>query len=304
MATAPAGGDAPPTDSAMARGVTLVILAGVFWSTAGLVIRLIEEADGWQILFYRSAALVPTILLVIAVRNRGRIAPAFARAGWPALLGGALQAMAFCGMVFSVLNTTVANTMFVLAIAPVVTALLGLVFLGESVRRATWAAMAASVFGVAIMVYSELEGDGIVGILFAFLAMFGAAGFTVVLRWRKHVEMFPQTCYAGVIAMVIAALGAQTLAVSLHDLALCLFLGVFQVGLGLTLYTIGARVVPAAELMLLSLTEVVLAPIWVWVGVGETPSMESLIGGAIVLGAVTYQALGARRKRRMPLGAI
>ena len=291
-----------------ARGVVLVLLAGVAWSTAGLVIRLMEQADGWQIVFWRSAAMVPTLLLFIALRNGGALAAAFRRAGWNAVVGGLCLACAFTGFVFALLHTTVANVLFILSAAPLVAAVLGRLILGEPVRRATWGAMIIALAGVGVMVAGSLERGALLGNLIALLTTFGFAGFTVALRRGREVDMLPAVCLGGIISMMISgsalarADALAAFAVSGHDLALCLALGMVQLSLGLVLYTFGSRHVPAAELTLLAMTEVVLGPIWVWIGVGETPSATTLLGGAIVLGAVAGQAVGGVRRARPPIG--
>lgn len=300
---------AAASDALYARGVVLVLLAGVAWSTAGLVIRLMEQADGWQIVFWRSAAMVPTLLVFIALRNRGALALAFRRAGWNALVGGLCMSFAFVGFVFALLHTTVANVLFILSAAPLLAAVLGRLILGEAVRPATWIGMTGAVVGVGVMVAGSLERGALFGNLIALLTTFGFAGFTIALRRGRQVDMLPAVCLGGVFSMLLAGLaigitapGLAGFRVSGHDLALCLSLGIVQLSLGLALYTFGSRHVPAAELALLAMTEVVLGPIWVWLGVGETPAAATLFGGAVVLAAVVFQAIHGARRPRPPIG--
>jgi drug/metabolite transporter, DME family len=289
-------------DPAYSRGVVLVLLAGCALSSAGLIIRLMEAAGGWQILFWRSAAMVPALLLVIAVRRRGRVVEAFRAAGWNGIVGGLCAAAGFTGFVFAVLHTSVANVLFILSVAPFFTALLAWVVLGEAVRRRTWWGMSLALAGVGVMVADGLTGRGLTGDLIALLATVGFAGFSVALRRGRDVDMLPTVVIAGLLSMLLAAVASGgELALSPRDLLLCLVLGLVQLTLGLTLFTLGSRHVPAAELTLLSLTEVVLGPIWVWLGVGEVPSPLTLAGGALVLGAVAYQALGGVRRKRPPI---
>ena len=135
--------------------------------------------------------------------------------------------------------------------------------LREAVERRTWWAIAWAIVGVAVMVGGSLRGGGLFGNLVTFLAALGFAGFTVALRRGREADMLPAVCLAGVFAMLTAGVMAENFAISLHDLLLCLTLGVLQIGLGLTLYTLGSRHVAAAELTLLSMTEVLLGPLWV-----------------------------------------
>jgi len=286
------------------RGVALVALAGVFWSLAGPLVRAIEAADSWRILFYRSLTLALTLLLVLLFRHRGRALAEFRRVGPTAVVGGAFLAVAFTGFVFSITTTTVANTLFVLSVSPFVAALLARMALGEPIRRATWVAMLAAMSGVALMVADGVRAGALFGNAMALVAVFGFSVFAVSLRRGRDADMLPAACLAGVLSAVAAAFLADTLAISGRDLALCAVMGVVQLGIGMTLFTIGSRSVAAAELALLSLTEVVLGPLLVWLGYGEVPSVATLAGGAIVLAAIVGRALTGMRRRPPPIGAV
>ncbi len=289
------------------RGRLLVLLSGAGMSLSGLFIRSIEAADEWQILFYRSIGIVAALLVFIAIRNRGAVWPAFRKAGWNGVLAGLCLAFGFICFIFSITHTTVANTLFLLAAAPFITAVLGRVVLGERVRRATWIAMAMAVTGVAIMVSDGLAGGGLFGDLTALGAATALAGFSVALRRGRGVDMLPAVCHAGVFTWIAA--GAMSLiggglAVTGPDLAVCLVYGMVAISVSLMLFTMGSRWVPAAELTLLSLSEVVLGPLWVWLVFAETPSGLTLAGGGVLLVAITGHALGGMRRRRPPIGVI
>jgi len=179
--------------------------------------------------------------------------------------------------------------------------------LGEAIRRITLVCMIVSILGIAIMVGEGAVIGTLSGSLFALGAAFAFALFSVTLRKGKAVDMTPAVCWAGVWATVLAAamlvLVQSGFKVSFHDVLLCVLLGVVQVGLGLILFTLGSRHLPAGELVLLSMTEVVLGPVWVWLGVGEVPGLYTIIGGLIVLGAISAQALSGVR-RRPPIGVV
>ncbi len=294
-------------DEHYARGVTLVLIAGCFWSIAGLVVRLMHEATEWQILFYRSSALVITLLIYIGLRSRGKLVETFLQAGFHAYMAGAFLSIGFACWIFAMTHTTIANALFVLSAAPFLTAILARLFLGERVRQTTWLFMLLASVGVAVMVGEGAAIGTLAGNLYALGAATGFAAFTVTLRKGKKVDMTPAVCWAGIWGMFIAAVmlvGSHlSFNLSTHDILLCSLLGIVQVGLGLILFTAGSRYVPAAEITLLSLTEVVLGPIWVWIGVGETPSQLTLLGGAIVLSAIVAQAIHGVRKRP-PVGVV
>ena len=187
-------------------------------------------------------------------------------------------------------------------------AVLGRVILGESVRRATWIAMAVAGAGVFFMVFEGFAAGQLLGNLAAVGSAIGFAFFTIALRWGRSENMLPAVCFGGTFTVVVAGgmcLGlGQSLALPLNDLALSLGLGVFQLGTGLTVYTLGSRSVPAAEIALLSMTEVLLGPFWVWLFLGELAGPYTLAGGALLLGAIAGNALSGLRRRPPPLGAV
>jgi len=287
------------------HGVMLVLFAGVCWSTMGVGIRFIEVANVWQILFYRSWALMAFLLLIITLRTRGRPLPVIRGAGVPGVIGGLALVFAFAGGIFAIQTTTVANAMFLFAAAPFFAAFLGWFALREGVRRGTWIAMAIAVTGIAMMVWEGITLGRMVGNLAALLSALGFAVFTIALRWRKLDDMMPTVFLGGTFAIITAAIVCfalgYTLYVPLDDILIALTLGVFQVGAGLAVYTLGSKAVPAAELALLSMTEVVLGPFWVWMVFGETASVYTLLGGAILMVAIAGNALSGLRRRPTPI---
>jgi len=288
------------------KGRFLVFMAGLFWSTGGLLVRLAETADSWQIVFYRSFFVVPFLIMVLALRNRGNVVEKFRQAGGRAVLGGFFLGGAFTCFVLALEKTSVANVLFVLSAIPFLAAVGGRVFLGESVRRLTWGMMAVGSIGLFVMVEGELGGDGIEGMVLGFVAALCFSAYTVALRSGQTRDMTPAVCWAGFFGSLFAGsalvLQGGAFAVPAYDLGVCLTMSVGQIGFGLLCYTAGSKAVPAAELVLISLTEVVFGPIWVWLVVNEVPHLETLIGGAILLGAITANALtGMRRKRPPPM---
>lgn len=282
-----------------------MLLAGVCWSSMGLGIRLMEVANVWQILFYRSCALVPFLFIILSVRSGGTPFAVIRKAGLAAVYGGVGLVFAFAGGIYAIQTTTVANAMFLFASAPFFAALLGRLLLGERVRRATWAAMIFATAGIAIMVIEGITVGNIVGNVAAIISALGFATFTIALRWRKLEDMLPTVLLAGIFAIATAALACAvsgyTFVIPPRDIGIALTLGVFQIGVGLTIYTIGSKSVPAVELALLSMTEVLLGPLWVWFFLGETAGLYTLIGGAILLTAIAGNAISGLRRKPIPL---
>ena len=285
-------------------GAALVVLASVMWSFTGLAIRNIHEAGTWAVLFWRSVGLVPVLLCFIAWRSGGRPLDSLRKVGWPGVIGGIGLSFAFAGAIFALQNTTVANAVFLFAASPMLAAVLGWVLLGERVRGATWASIALAGLGMFVMVREGLATGAIVGNVAAILSALGFAAFTVTLRWSRAEDTTPSIMLAGLFSMLIAVvmlpLQGETLAAPLPDILIAVALGACLLGTGLILYTVGARVVPAAELTLLSMVEVMLAPVWVWLFLGETASANTFLGGAILLVAIAGNALSGTRRPAPP----
>jgi len=293
-------------DVSFIRGRGLVLLSGVLMSIGGPLIRLLESANEWQFLTYRASAVAVVLLAVIAVRHPGRCLATMRAAGWPGVIAGCCLACAFVGFVFSINHTTVANTLFLLSAAPFAAALLGWMVLGETVSRATWLAMLGAFAGVAVMIGEGIAESDLFGDLAALGAALGFAGFTVALRYGREVDMVPAVLFAGIISGVTSALVAVSMGsgldIPLRDVGLSFTYGGVGIAGGLLLFTLGSRYVPAAELTLLSLSEVILGPIWVWLAFAEEPSRPTLFGGAILLASIGAQAIySARRSKPLPL---
>ena len=281
------------------RGRLHVLAAGVVLSFGGLVIRQIEVADGWQILFYRSIVLSVLLLGLLAFRDGKGLVATFRRAGWFGVGGGLALGLANVGFILSVTHTTVANTLFLLSASPFVAALLGWLLIDERVRLRTWIAMLVALVGVLLMLGDGLVAGDLFGHLMALQAVLGIAMFTVMLRWRPEVEMLTAVILASVVTLAAAAIASGgVLSVPTSDLVWCGLLGLVMI-LGLMLYISGGRRIPAAETALLSLGEVVLGPLWVWLFVGEEASLLTLLGGSVVLLAVVAQILAGGRPRRL-----
>jgi drug/metabolite transporter (DMT)-like permease len=266
----------------------------------GLTIRQIDTAGIWEILFWRSAGMVPVLLVLVALRSGEGPLASIRRTGVAGVIGGLGLVFAFAGSIVAFQTTTVANAAFLFAASPFFAALLGWILLGEKVRRATWIAIAVAGLGMFVMVRDGLAGGAWVGNLAALLSAFGFAAFTITLRWGRLEDMTPAVALGAMFAMAVAAAAVTaqggSLAAPLADIFWSVVMGGVIVAGGMVLYTLGSRVVPAAELTLLSLVEVLLGPLWVWWLLGETASPATFAGGAILLAAIAGNALsGARR---------
>ena len=272
------------------RGVVLMLSAGAIMSVNGVLFRSIEAASDWQVVFYRTAFMALSVLVILAVRERGRVTAAFRAAGPTGLVGGLILGIGNVCFTLSILHTTVANALFIVSASPFFAAILGWFMLRERVRRSTLIAMPAVLVGVGLMVGDGLIAGRLTGNLIAIGTALAHAGYVITVRIGKAVDMVPAVCLAGTFAALLAATLAPDLRITGHDLLILALMGTLAMGLGFMCFTLGARHVPAGEVALLSMSEVVLGPIWVWVGFSEVPSALTLAGGFLVLSAIVGQA--------------
>ena len=292
---------APDTD----RGQIAVALAAVVWSTAGVLQRQLSVDVATQVAG-RALFAALAVAAYVAVVDRGRVRAACRSVGVAGIAFAASVAVASGSFIVALNHASVAQVLFIQSIAPVLAALLGRTVLGEPVSARTTIAMAVALLGVGVMVGSpgggSLLGDGL-----SVLMALGFAVSIVIARHRRDVSMAPATALAQVFLLVVAGPIALAGHVSIGapDVAWLAVFGAGQIGLGMILLTIGARLIPAAQVALISLLEVVLGPLWVWLADGEKPSAGTLIGGVIVVAAVVLQArdpAAARRGRLLVTG--
>ncbi len=282
-------------------GVMLVLAAGTLWSLMGLGLRQIEAASVWAILFWRSVGMLPVLLGWITWTSRGRPLAAIRSVGVAGALGGAGLVVAFGGAIYAIQTTSIANAVFLFTASPFVAAILGWIALRETVRPATWGAIALAVIGMFVMVREGLAIGALAGNLAALLSAVGFGAFSVALRWGRLADMLPAVLLGAIFSVIAAAimlvLWGEEFIVPARDIGISLAIGAVILAIGMVLYTTGSRVIPAAELTLFSLIEVMLAPLWVWLLLGETASSGTFVGGAILLAAVAFNAVAGAQRR-------
>ena len=280
-------------------GVGLVIAAALLWSLQGLIFRQIEMAEPWAILFWRSLGMIPVIAIFITWQDRQHGLRGLWHVGFAGVIGALGLIFAFGGAIYAIQSTTIANAVFLFSASPFITALLGWAVLGEKVRGRTWAAIGVAAIGIGVMVQGGLDRGALPGNIAALSSAAGFAIFTVTLR-RSGASAMPIVLLGGIFSLIAGAGGAwlslTPLSVPLADLGWSIGMGAGTLAFGMVLYSLGSRVVPAAELTLISLLEVMLAPLLVWVVMGETASQATMLGGIFVLGAVLLNATGRARK--------
>lgn len=283
------------------RGVLLIAGAAVILSTFGLMIRFIESASPWELVFWRSLGVVLTASCLLGVRHRGRAVAVVRASILKSALAGIFLAGGLTFFILSITHTTVGNTLFTMSVFPFVGAVLGWALLGERVRFATWVAVVLAFAGVAVMFLDDLSGGELAGRAYAIAMAVSGACYFVVLRKGKDGDMAAAVGFGGLFSMLIALVPAWPLATPLHDIAIAIAIGVLQNGIGQSMIAAGSREVPVSQMSLLCLIEVVLGPIWVYLAVGEQMSTYTMIGGAVIVATIAADALGGIRRAARPL---
>jgi drug/metabolite transporter (DMT)-like permease len=282
-----------------ALGAGLVIIGGVFLSLSGIMLRNIESANGWQILFYRGLAFSFMLFLILLLRYRKGTLDAFRAIGRPGLWAALALGLGSVAYIFAILLTTVANALFIIGASPLATALVGWLILGEKTSRFGITAMLISLTGIGLMFADGLIEGRWLGNIAALIVVASFVIFLLLVRGRRQVDMLPATCLGGLVMAAVGGIFADDLIISNHDLVISLLMGWVQFGIGFLCFTIATRYIMASEVALFALTESILGPIWVWYGVGEQPSLLTLIGSGIVLLCVSsYCIVGIREERR------
>lgn len=281
------------------RGVLLVAGSAVAWSMGGMIDRFIDAPDTWTVVFWRSVWAAAFLMAFLLVRDGRKVLDAFKAMGWPGLVVALCFMTASISFVQAIALTTVANVILINATVPLVAALIARIFLGEMISGATWAAIAAVIAGVAIMVSDGTGGSGsLTGNLLALLITFVFAIATVVTRRHSNVRMTPAVITATTLAALLAATQASGFQVSTHDMSWLFAFGALNLGLGMAMFVTGARLIPSALAALLGTLETVLGPLWVWLVHGEKASVMTVAGGAIVMTALIFHLIVSNRTRQ------
>lgn len=280
-----------------------MVVVTVLWSTAGVVTRHLQSAAGLETTFWRSLAAAGFVGAWLGTRPGGLLG-ALRAGGWPGVVSGLMWCAMFSCFMLAVLKTTVANTLVVLSVAPLLTALLTWVVLRQRIAPRTWLAIGVAAAGIVTMFASALEADGgrhVAGMLIALGVPIASAINVVMLkRVGSHQDLVPAVFLGGVFSsalmlVLMLVVGTPQFQATPHDLVLLTLLGFFQLGLPCMLMVVAARHLAAPELSLLALLEVLLGPVWAWWFAGEVPAHATLMGGAVVLGALVFNEVAHTR---------
>jgi drug/metabolite transporter (DMT)-like permease len=273
-----------------------MVAAPVLWSTAGVVTRHVESATSFELVFWRSLSCFAAMALFMAVR-RMRL-----RLEWPLLACGVLWAVMFTAFMIALSLTSTANTLVVMSVGPFLTTLLAAIFLRDPLPASTWIAAGAAGLGIAWMFGSDLgshTGTDLLGMLIAFSIPCASAVNVVILRAAgASIDLRPALLIGGLLSCLVALPMALPFQASGKDIALLGFLGVFQLAMPCMLLVMASRALLAPEIALIALLEVILGPLWAWLGAGEVPARATLAGGAIVLVALVANEVLSKEASR------
>ena len=270
-------------------GPILIFFGAFCLSFGGLIVKSFEGSTLWQILFWRSFFFSITVLIFLVISYKKKTFKAFKDSGFPGFFGGIILSFGFCGYVFAMYNTTVANTNFIISLQILFLAIFGYFFLKEKISIITFTSIILAISGVLLMVGNSLTPGELTGNLAAFTMPITFAVLIIIVRKFPTVDMVPAQFVAGVCSCLIGFLLSTKIMISPHDIFLGFIAGCFQVGLGFIFITTGARTTPSAMVGVIMLSESVLGPVWAFIFVSERPSNYGLLGGAIILFAVLIQ---------------
>ena len=276
-------------------GPLLVFLGAISLSFGGLIVKSFEGANLWQILFWRSLFFIFVVLMFLILTYKKNILLSFKESGLAGIFGGVILSSGFCGYVFAMYNTTVANTNFIIQTQTIFLAIFGYFFLKEKISKITLASIILAICGIILMVVSDLSSGQIAGNIGAFVMPISFAILILIIRKYPTIDMIPIQLYAGIIAMVVGYIFAGKIVISLYDVFLGFLAGFFQLGFGFILITIGARHTPSATVGIIMLVEAVLGPLWAWMFINEQPPLIVFLGGSIVLFAVFLQFITIKK---------
>lgn len=286
--------------------IPIVLIAGLFWSFGPLVIRYVDQPElfPWQYLFARGLIIFIILNFYLYLNEGTRFVQNYLRIGLSGMVGSVGLASAMISFIWSITHTSVAITLLCLAAMPLITALLGFIFLKEKISINTWISIVIAAIGIYIMAMNDQKIDNTTGLVFGLTSAFGFSIFSISLRWRKETPQFTTVSLAGLICALFSfyiiiqsnsslfSSSKNEMLFSLHGTLVCI---------GLILYSIGSKHLPAAELTLLSLTEVIGGIFWVWLplfGINEVPSANTIIGGFIIFMSLIYYSLLTKNNRR------
>ena len=276
-------------------GPLLILTGGFCLSWGGLILRSFESASIWQILFYRSIFFLWVLIAFILLTYRKKTFQKIKEAGVPGLIGGIFLSTNFVAYMYAMMETTVANVVFIISTQTVFLPIVAYIFLREKISSRGYVAIVLAMIGVTLMIGDSFGTGSLKGNLAALTIPINFSVLILIIRKYPKVDMIPAIFYAGILSCLYGLFLLEDLSISTKDIWLSFLLGVPQLAFGFIFITIGSRTTPAVMVGLLMLMESIFAAIWVWLFYNEIPPISVLIGGIIILSAVVMKSLDYKK---------
>ena len=272
-------------------GYILILIGAFFLSWGGLLIREIENADIWQILFWRAFFFSLTLIFFLFFKYRIQAIYIIKKSGYPGIAYGSAMSLGFVAYIVAMVETTVANVLLIISSQTIWLAIFGYLFLKEEISLKTLFSIILAMIGITVMIGGSLGVGSLKGNLVALYIPINFAFLILLIRKFPKIDFVPSLFIAGFLGVVYGFFMSETIAVSQHDLLIIFLLGSFQHAFGFICITIGARSTPAVIVGLLMLTEALFGPFWVWLFINEIPPKSVFLGGVIIVIAVIFKTL-------------
>jgi len=282
--------------SEKARGTLLMVSAMVILSPDALLISLIKT-DPWTLVFWRGFLTAITLSFTLVFTHGKGVLREVVRMGLAGILAGVFFGISTVSFVMSIRMTTAANTLVIVAASPLFAAIFTRIFLSEKVPLRTWIAVMTGFSGIIIIFSGSLSGGNALGDFLALVTATIMAGNFVIIRSRKKVSMIPAVVLSGLLTTMYTVFFVDPLSVSAQDILLLTVLGSVVLPIPLAIMTVAPKLIPAPEVSLIMLLETFLAPVWVWLVIGQTPAMETVLGGGVLVGTLILHALAGRKNQ-------
>lgn len=282
------------------KALLLMIIAPTMWSMAGVLTRQLDSVRGFEVSFWRSLSAAIFVFFALLFQHRQHAATKILALGRFGVLSGFMWAIMFSCFMLALTMTTVANALIVMSLSPLLTALFSRLFLHQKIPVRTWIAIVLAFLGMIWMFvdgFSKLDAKNLAGVLVAMCVPVAVAvNFIALKKGGQTIDLMPAVLIGGALSALLMLPLALPFSVSAHDLFILVCLGFFQLGLPCMIMVHAAKSLSAPELSLLSLLEVLLGPLWVWLAVSEVPANATIVGGAVVLFALVFNEIAAFRQ--------
>ena len=271
-------------------GYILILFGGFFLSWGGFVVRSFETSDVWEILFLRSFFFflgISTFLFIIYKKNTAKI---IRESGFPVLLGGFVMSFSFIAFVFAMMNTSVANVVFIISTQTMFLAIFGFFYLKEKVSLIGFISIVLAMSGITVMIGDSISSGTLFGNLVALIIPISFSILVMVVRKHSNLDLIPAIWYASILGLIYSIVMVESFDFTNHDIFMGFLLGVPQLSFGFICITIGSRTTRSVTIGLLMLTETICAPIWVWLFLNEIPPLSVFIGGMIIIFAIIVKS--------------